>query len=170
MLKDSENDRRKEDKKIEMEKQMKMMSAQIAEIIKIQNEILKEQWKMREIQEKMKKSQDEMQKSQQKMQEEMQEMKKEQKELKKEQQEMKKEQQEMKKEQQEMREELTKVGNTVTRIEYEHGRKIDLILEVLTGHTEKLEEHEHRFEKDEKIIEMQGHQIYNISKQQKQQA
>lgn len=133
---------------------MKMMSEQIAEIIKIQNKILREQGKMRE-------SQNEMQKSQKQMQEDIQEMQKEM-------QEMKKEQQEMKIDQQEMREELTRVGNTVTRIEYEHGKKIDLILEVLTGHTEKLEEHEHRFEKDEKIIEMQGHQIYDIVKKKKQ--
>ncbi len=76
-----------------------------------------------------------------------------------------KKQQEMKKEQQNMREELTKVGNTVTRIEYEHGRKIDIILEVLTGHTEKLEENEKQHEKEQKIIEMYGHKIYALEQQ-----
>ncbi len=90
---------------------------------------------------------------------------KKQQEMIREQQEMKKEQQEMKKEQQNMREELTKVGNTVTRIEYEHGRKIDIILEVLTGHTEKLEENEKQHEKEQKIIEMYGHKIYALEQQ-----
>lgn len=71
----------------------------------------------------------------------------------------------MKKEQQNMREELTKVGNTVTKIEYEHGRKIDIILDVLTGHTEKLEENERQHEKEQKIIEMYGHKIYALEQQ-----
>ena len=74
----------------------------------------------------------------------------------------------MKKEQISMREELTRLGNTVTRIEYEHGRKLDMILEVLTGHGEKLDKHDERFEKDERVIEMHGHQIYTI--EQKMQA
>ena len=64
-----------------------------------------------------------------------------------------------------MREELTRVGNTVTKIEYEHGRKIDLILEVLTDHTEKLEENEKRYEKDQRVIEMYGHKIYALEQQ-----
>ena len=68
-------------------------------------------------------------------------------------------QEELFRNQKEMREELTRVGNTVAKIEYEHGRKIDLILDVLTGHGEKIEEHNKRFEKDEKIIEMQGYKI-----------
>lgn len=67
-----------------------------------------------------------------------------------------------------MQEELTRLGNIVARMEHEHGRKLDMILEVLTGHDEKLQEHEKRFEKDEKIIELHGHQIYGI--EQKMQA
>ncbi len=74
-------------------------------------------------------------------------------------------QQEMQKEQQEMKEELKNLGNTVTKIEYEHGRKIDLILDVLTGHTEKFEENEKRYEKDQKVIEMYGHKIYALEQQ-----
>ena len=75
---------------------------------------------------------------------------------------MQQQQEEMKNRQTSMEEELKRLGNTVTRMEYEHGRKLDMILEVLAGHTDKLEEHERRFEKDEKIIEMHGHQIYGI--------
>lgn len=75
---------------------------------------------------------------------------------------MQQQQEEMKNRQTSMEEELKRLGNIVTRMEYEHGRKLDMILEVLAGHTDKLEEHEKRFEKDEKIIEMHGHQIYGI--------
>lgn len=85
-----------------------------------------------------------------------------QEELFKGQEELFKGQEELFKSQKQMQEELTRVGNTVAKIEYEHGTKIDLILEVLTGHGEKIEEHDKRFEKDEKIIEMQGYKIYGI--------
>ena len=66
-----------------------------------------------------------------------------------------------------MKEELTRLGNTVAKIEYEHGTKIDLILDVITGHGERLEEYSKRFEKDEKIIEMQGYKIFGIEQKNK---
>ncbi len=69
--------------------------------------------------------------------------------------------------QEEIKEELTRLGNTVAKIEYEHGTKIDLILDVLTGHAERLEEYRKRFEEDEKIIEMQGYQIFGIEQKNK---
>lgn len=86
----------------------------------------------------------------------------------KDQQELKENQKELNHTQRTMQEELTRLGNIVARMEHEHGRKLDMILEVLTGHDEKLQEHEKRFEKDEKIIELHGHQIYGI--EQKMQA
>lgn len=125
-------------------KQQDKILDKISEILVVQEKIL-------DVQQKMQKEQEKMREQQEKMQEE--------------QQEMKKEQQEMKKEQLTMKEELTRVGNTVTRIEYEHGRKIDLILEVLTGHTEKFEENEKRYKKDQKVIEMYGHKIYALEQQ-----
>lgn len=76
-------------------------------------------------------------------------------------------QDELFKNQKEMQEELTRVGNTVAKIEYEHGRKIDLILDVLTGHGEKLEEYGKRFDKDEKIIEIHGCKIFGIEQKMK---
>ena len=66
-----------------------------------------------------------------------------------------------------MKGELTRLGHTVAKIEIEHGRKIDLILDVLTSHTDKLEQHDKRFEKDEKLIEMQGHRIYALEQRKK---
>ncbi|MCI8760838.1 MAG: hypothetical protein HFJ34_07000 [Clostridia bacterium] len=153
------------------------------EIIKAQDKILEVQQTTLENQKKMEKKQDEMLKEQEKMKEQMKRFEAEQKEMKEEmkrfeaeQKEMKEEmktfqeeQQEMKEEikiskneRQEMKKELLNLGNTVARIEYEHGRKLDIILDVLTGHTEKLEVHEKRFEKDEKITQIQGHKIYGI--------
>lgn len=99
---------------------------------------------------------------------EQQEMKKEQKEMKKEQQQMRKDFQVMTKRQDKMEEELIKIGNVVTRIEYEHGRKIDLILEVLAGHEEKFVQYDERYEKDHKVLEMYGHRIYALEQKCKQ--
>lgn len=108
---------------------------------KVINKILSKQEKMSQNQEKLFKGQEQLFKGQE---------------------ELFKGQEELFKNQKQMQEELTRVGNTVAKIEYEHGRKIDLILDVLTGHGEKIEEHDKRFEKDEKIIEMQGYKIYGI--------
>ncbi len=109
----------------------------------------------------------EIKKEQQEIKNEQQEMKKEQQEMKKEQQEMKKEIKEIKAKQDEMQEELTKIGNKVTVMEYQHGEKIQLILDTLVGHIEKFENHEERFRKNEKIIELQGHQIYGLEEKTK---
>ena len=59
----------------------------------------------------------------------------------------------------EMQEEITRLGNTLTRIEVEHGDKLQAILDVITFHTEKLQEHEDRFERIEKKIERQNNEI-----------
>ena len=90
------------------------------------------------------------------------EISKEQQEMKEEQQEMRRDFQIMAKKQDNMEEELTKIGNVVTKIEYEHGRKIDLILEILVGHEKKFVQYDARYEKDQKVIEMYGHRIYAL--------
>lgn len=90
-----------------------------------------------------------------------------QEELYKRQEELFKGQEDLSNNQKEIKEELTRLGNTVAKIEYEHGAKIDLILDVLTGHGERLEEYSKRFEKDEKIIEMQGYKIFGIEQKNK---
>lgn len=146
-----------------MEEQQEVpISMKLDEIFKVQDKILEIQQKTLKKQEETIEKQDEMKKMQDEMNKKQDEMSKRQDEMSKEQEEMKKEMQDMKKEQQEMKKELVKVGNTVAKIEYEHGGKIDLILDVVTGHTEKLEIHDKRFEKDEKITEIQGHKIYGI--------
>lgn len=108
---------------------------------KVINKILSKQEKMSQNQEKLFKGQEQLFKGQE---------------------ELFKGQEELFKNQKQMQEELTRVGNTVAKIEYEHGRKIDLILDVLTGHGEKIEEHDKRFEKDEEIIEIHGCKIFGI--------
>ena len=95
------------------------------------------------------------------------ELYKRQEELFKGQKELVKGQEDLSNNQKEMKEELTRLGNTVAKIEYEHGTKIDLILDVITGHGERLEEYSKRFEKDEKIIEMQGYKIFGIEQKNK---
>lgn len=87
------------------------------------------------------------------------EMKKDMQEMKTRQDRMEERQDKMEETQKQMQEELTRIGNTVAVIEHEHGRKIDLILEVLTGHTEKLEEHDKEFEKGGKILQMHDNKI-----------
>lgn len=79
--------------------------------------------------------------------------------------EMVKRQDRMEETQKEMQEELTRIGNTVTIMENEHSQKIDLILEVIVGHTEKLEEADKKHERNKKVIDIHGHRIYALEQQ-----
>lgn len=124
--------------------------------------ILNTQEKLIKGQEDLNKRQEDTEKVINKILNEQEKMSQNQEKLFKEQEELFKGQEELFKNQKQMQEELTRVGNTVAKIEYEHGRKIDLILDVLTGHGEKLEEHDKRFEKDEKIIKIHGCKIFGI--------
>ncbi|MCI8471039.1 MAG: hypothetical protein HFJ35_06225 [Clostridia bacterium] len=117
-----------------MKEETNMIIEKLTEIIEKQNIMLEKQDIMEKRQDRMEKRQDKMEARQDKMEEK----------------------------QDAMQEELIRIGNTVTRIEYEHGQKLDLILDVLIGHGEKLEEHDKRFEKNEKILEMHGHRIYAL--------
>ncbi len=117
-----------------MKEETNRIIEKLTEIIEKQNIMLEKQDIMEKRQDRMEKRQDKMEARQDKMEEK----------------------------QDAMQEELIRIGNTVTRIEYEHGQKLDLILDVLIGHGEKLEEHDKRFEKNEKILEMHGHRIYAL--------
>ena len=63
-------------------------------------------------------------------------------------------------EQQKIKEEQLRQGNTLTRIEVEHGNKIALILDAIKGHEEKLEKHEERFARNEKMISKNSDEIF----------
>ncbi len=131
-------------------------------LVKGQEELYKGQEILVKGQEELYKGQEILVKGQEALVKGQEELYKGQEALVKGQEELFKGQEELFRNQKEMREELTRVGNTVAKIEYEHGRKIDLILDVLTGHGEKLEEHDKRLEKDEKIIQNQGYRIYAL--------
>ena len=73
----------------------------------------------------------------------------------------------LEKEMKDLKVEIIKIGNVVTKMEYEHSKKLDLILDILLGHTEELKEHNIRFEKNEKILEMHSHRIYALEEQRK---
>lgn len=124
-----------------MKEETNMIIEKLTEIIEKQNIMLERQDRMEEKQDRMEKRQDKMEERQDRMEAR---------------------QDRMENRQDAMQEELIKIGNTLTRIEYEHGQKLDLILDVLVGHGDKLEEHDKRFEKNEKILEMHGHRIYAL--------
>lgn len=140
----------------------------LIKIYEEQQEMKKNFKTMQNKQDKMEETQNRMQDALDKMLERQDKMEKRQDKMEKRQGRMEVRQDSMEEKQDRMQEELTRIGNIVAKMEYEHGRKLDLILDVLIGHTEKLEEHERRFEKNEKIIEMYGHKIYEI--EQKMQA
>lgn len=127
-----------------MEEAVKLLIDKVTDISNTQEKMLRTQEEMLKTQEEMKKTQDEMQKDFQAMVQR---------------------QDRMEETQKEMQEELTRIGNTVTIMENEHSQKIDLILEVVVGHNEKLEELEEKHEKNKRILDMHGHRIYALEQQ-----
>lgn len=134
-----------------MEEAVKLLIDKVTDISNTQEKMLRTQEKMLKTQEEMKKAQDEMQKDFQAMVKRQDRMEETQKEM----------QEELTK----MQEEVTRIGNTVTIMENEHSQKIDLILEVVVGHNEKLEELEEKHEKNKRILDMHGHRIYALEQQ-----
>ncbi len=61
-----------------------------------------------------------------------------------------------------IKEELRKLSGRVAVIEKEHGEKLQILLDVVTGNTEKNKEIEKRIEKDEKIIDRHSDEIYYL--------
>ena len=59
-------------------------------------------------------------------------------------------------------EELRTLSGRVAVIEKEHGEKLQILLDVVTGNTEKNKELEKRIEKDEKIIDRHSNEIYYL--------
>ena len=68
----------------------------------------------------------------------------------------------MKNEMKEIKEEQRNLSRTVAKIEVEHGEKLQILLDVVTGQEEKNEEFERRFEEDEKILDRHSDQIYYL--------
>ena len=72
---------------------------------------------------------------------------------------------ELKGEVNEIKEEQKRQGNTLTRIEVEHGEKLSALLDAFKFHSEKLQSHENRFEKDEKLIDRNSNEIFYLKSQ-----
>ena len=68
----------------------------------------------------------------------------------------------MKNEMKEIKEEQRNLSRTVAKIEVEHGEKLQILLDVVTGQEEKNKEFEKRFEEDEKILDRHSDQIYYL--------
>lgn len=64
-----------------------------------------------------------------------------------------------------IQEEQKRQGNTLTRIEVEHGEKLRALLDAFKFHSEKLQNHENRFEKDEKLIDKNSNEIFYLKSQ-----
>ena len=62
----------------------------------------------------------------------------------------------------EIKKEKRSLNRAVAKIEVEHGEKLQILLDVVTGQEEKNEEFERRFEEDEKILDRHSDQIYYL--------
>ena len=58
--------------------------------------------------------------------------------------------------------ELRKLSGRIAVIEKEHGEKLQILLDVVTGNSKKSKELEKRIEKDEKIINRHSDEIYYL--------
>ena len=58
--------------------------------------------------------------------------------------------------------ELRRISKTVARIEQEHGEKLQILFDAVTGSNQKSKELEKRIEKDEKIINRHSNEIYYL--------
>ena len=65
--------------------------------------------------------------------------------------------------QQEMKTEMTKISQTVARIEVEHGEKLEILLDVVTGHTKQISSIKQRVEKCEKRLDNHDDKFYVLN-------
>lgn len=62
----------------------------------------------------------------------------------------------------EIKEEQRNLSRTVAKIEVEHGEKLQILLDVVTGQEQKNKEFEKRFEDNEKILNRHSDEIYYL--------
>ena len=65
--------------------------------------------------------------------------------------------------QQEMKTEMTKISQTVAKIEVEHGEKLEILLDVVTGHTKQISSMKERVEKCEKRLDNHDDKFYVLN-------
>ena len=103
--------------------------------------------------------------NQEQMRKDQEEMRKEQEQMRKDQEKMRKDQEEMKKEISkipQMQEEIRDISRSVAVIEHVHGEKIQILLDVVTGHIKKFEEVDARLTKCENKIETCMSEIFYL--------
>ena len=66
-------------------------------------------------------------------------------------------------EQKEIKAELRKLSETVAKIEVEHGQRLEILLDVVTGQIKKLNSEEQRIEKCEKRLDKHDDQFYYLN-------
>lgn len=69
----------------------------------------------------------------------------------------------LKKGQEKLSKDLDNLSLSVARIEADHGEKLDILLNVVTGHTEKFTSVNERVEKCEKRLDNQDDKIYVLN-------
>ena len=62
----------------------------------------------------------------------------------------------------EVKAEQRNLSRTVAKIEVEHGEKLQILLDVVTGQEQKNKEFEKRFEDDERILDRHSDEIYYL--------
>ena len=65
--------------------------------------------------------------------------------------------------QQDMKTEMTKISQTVARIEVEHGEKLEILLDVVTGHTKQISSIKERVEKCKKRLDNHDDKFYVLN-------
>mgnify|MGYP004585661089 CR=1 FL=1 len=66
-------------------------------------------------------------------------------------------------EQKEIKSELRKLSKTVAKIEVEHGQKLEILLDVVTGQIKRFDSEEQRIEKCEKRLDKHDDQFYYLN-------
>ena len=72
-------------------------------------------------------------------------------------------QDELVKEQEEIKSDLRNLSQTVAKIEVDHGQKLEILLDVVTSHTEKFESIEKILDKHEKTLNRHSDEIYYLN-------
>lgn len=63
-----------------------------------------------------------------------------------------------------IQQEIRRLGGDIAVIQHEHGKKLDILFDVVTGNEERNKENQERFENIEKILEKHSNEIYYLGK------
>ena len=63
-----------------------------------------------------------------------------------------------------MQQEIRNLKGDIAVIQYEHGKKLDILFDAITGNEERNKENQERFDNIEKILEKHSNQIYYLEK------